>query len=111
MTFLEELQSLDEPTKTKVLIVSTIVIMIVVVYFWLAYFNNIVSSAGGQAVADSTSAEAAAGGQDQSSQSPSFWSEIGNGTAIVGQAIGGGLQWVEQAFESPKNYIIKPSSE
>jgi hypothetical protein len=42
-TFLEELQSLDESAKQKILIVATIIIMIVVIYFWVAYFNNIVS--------------------------------------------------------------------
>ena len=51
-TFLEELQSLEEPTKFKILIASTVVIMIVVVYFWLAYFNGIVSSVSQPTVAD-----------------------------------------------------------
>ena len=113
MTFLEELQALEEPTKTKVLVVSTAILMIIVIYFWIAYFNGIVS--GG--------AQATISNQDQStttvsplspgstegvaSPEPGFWSRVGNGGAVVGQAIGGGFQWIGQAFEKPREYIIK----
>ena len=43
MKFLEELRSLEESTKKKVLYISAAVIMIVVIYFWLAYFNSLVT--------------------------------------------------------------------
>jgi hypothetical protein len=47
-SFFEELQSLSESTKQRILVVSTIVIMIVVVYVWLGYFNGIVAQAQSQ---------------------------------------------------------------
>jgi hypothetical protein len=40
--YLKELQALDEPTKRKVLIGSSIVLTAIVVFTWLAYFNSIV---------------------------------------------------------------------
>ena len=103
-SFIEELQALEEPTKTKVLVVSTTVLMIIVLYFWWAYFNGIVSgSDNGTTISDQ--------GQPvpvvETSPQPGFWSRVGNGTAIVGQAVGGGFQKIGQAFESPKEYIIK----
>ena len=90
-SFLEELQSLEESTKTKVLIVSTIVLMLLVFYFWLAYFNGIVSSAGETAGVDQDQASVPV---DQTSPTPGFWSRVGSGAAIVGDAIGSGFQWL-----------------
>ena len=40
MNFWEELRSLDEPTKTKILVVATVLIMVVVVYFLAGVFQR-----------------------------------------------------------------------
>jgi hypothetical protein len=112
MTFLEELQALEEPTKTKVLVVSTAILMIIVIYFWIAYFNGIVSSGAQATISDQDQSAAMAPALPEASQGtaspePGFWGRVGNGTAVVGDAIGGGIQWIGRAFESPREYKIK----
>jgi hypothetical protein len=104
-SFLEELRNLEEPTKTKVLIVTTVILMVIVLYFWLAYFNGIVSGPAQATMLDRGQASATIA---ETSPNPSFWSKVGNGTAVVGQTIGGGIQWLGRAFESPREYVVKP---
>ena len=41
-SFIDELRSLDEAAKQKIMIVATMAIMIVVVYVWFGYFNGLV---------------------------------------------------------------------
>lgn len=77
--FLEELWALDEPTKRKVLVISTIVIMIVVVFVWVAYFNNIVVSSAteaNEATATSTATSSASTGSG-------FWGGIKSGFSNI----------------------------
>jgi hypothetical protein len=38
--FIEELQSLDDVKKKRVLIISTVVIMAIVIVVWLSYFSQ-----------------------------------------------------------------------
>jgi hypothetical protein len=97
-SFLEELQSLDEPTKSKVLIITTIVIMAVVIYFWLGYFSSIVTGIPQPAVA----------GEDQPAQNanqsaePGFFQRMGNGMATIIHSFG-------QILEAPRKYVVKPN--
>jgi hypothetical protein len=111
MTFLQELQSLEESTKTKVLVVTSIVLAIIVFYFWLAYFSGIVLGGAQSLTADQDQEQAAASPSLSSlpvaSPDQGFWGRVGNGTAIVGRSIGSGFEWIGQAFESPKEYKIK----
>ena len=95
--------------KTRVLVVSTVIIMVVVLYLWLGYFNGIVASGGESSVADQNQAQIAATDQSGASPSPEpgFWSRVGNGTAIVGNAIGGWAEGIGKSVQSPKEYIIK----
>jgi len=88
-SFLRQLQSLDEPMKTKVLVLSTVVVMVVVVYFWLGYFNSIVSAPvnDGQPVAN--------GQQDNQ---PTFFQKMADAARSVGQL-----------FEKPREYQVKPN--
>jgi hypothetical protein len=46
-SFFDELQSLSEATKHKIMIVTTIVLMIGILYVWLEYFNGLVGVSGG----------------------------------------------------------------
>jgi hypothetical protein len=96
--FLEELQSLDEATKQKVIIVATVVIMVVIVYFWLAYFNNLVAGVGQvaaqQPAASATPAAAATPG-------PGIFERMGAGFAAMDH-------WFANLFQAPKQYIVKP---
>ena len=105
--FLEELQSLDERTKSRVLIVTTIVIMAIIIYFWLGYFNSIVSSGVQPAVADANQpADTADSGQTaqpagSANSQPGFFTSMGNGMATMVHAF-------ENIFQAPSKYIIKP---
>lgn len=88
---MEELRSLDESTKRRVLIAVVMVSMIVVVYLWLIYFNSIVASV------QSPVAQSTVGAANTSSASgtgflglfstamASFWQAIKNDiTGMVG---------------------------
>jgi len=108
MTFLQELQSLEESTKRKILVVSTVVVMVIVVYFWLAYFNSIIAG-GAQPAASDQGAVAPIVQAAPAQNGSGFWGNVGNGAAIVGQSFAGGAQWIVHAFQAPKQYEIKPS--
>jgi len=91
--FLEYLQSLDEPTKKKVLVISTALIMIVVVYFWLAYFNNL--------IAGITQPQPVAAATADTTSGPS-------GLAYVGAEFMGAVKGFIGIFRGPHDYIIQP---
>ncbi len=110
MTFLEELQALEESTKTKVLVVTSTFLAVIVFYFWLAYFSGIVLGGAQSLTVDQNQEQAAALPSFSSLPKlpqPGLLGRVGDGTAIVGQGIGGDFKWLEQAFESPREYKIK----
>lgn len=79
---LNRLQSLDEPTKRKVLVGATAVIMIVVVFVWIAYFNTIVipsATQAGQASSTTSTASAAS-----APAGPGFWKGLVAGFEGIG---------------------------
>lgn len=90
--FIEELQSLSDVHKKRVLIIATIVIMVIVVGVWLSYFNGILAAASQPAVAETTSTTPTASG-------PSMWQNIKNEMASIGNV-----------FNSSSQYTIQPSS-
>ncbi len=88
---LRKIQSLDENSKRKVLVVSTVVIMAIVVFVWLAYFNSIVMPVGSGA-ADTSLATAPSSATTSTAQSPSgpgFWHTIGNGFSTAWEGFTG----------------------
>ncbi|MGC9968222.1 MAG: hypothetical protein ABSC29_00605 [Minisyncoccia bacterium] len=91
--FLEELQSLDEPTKKRVLIITTAIAMVVVIYIWLAYFNNLVAGVS-QPVEVSSSTP-------QPSYGVSIWQNMYQG--IIGT-----LHGLGNILQAPREYLIKP---
>ncbi len=121
MSFWEQLQSLDESTKTKILVVVTMVVMTVVVYFWLAYFNAIIVSAGpsggGAAVAQTApqaavTAPAAALAVGNAAPAASDSAGIGRGAVIaLGYAYGQFVNMIHaigNIFQAPREYIVRP---
>jgi hypothetical protein len=93
--FIEELQSLNDVTKKRVLVISTIVVMAVVITVWFSYFNGILAAASQSAVAaDSTSTSAT-----QAANGPGMWQNIMNGMASIGNV-----------FNSSSQYTVQPSS-
>ena len=101
-SFLEELQSLDEPTKRKAAILVTIVAMVIVVYIWFGYFNGLVSNVTQVPAADNPSAQA--------SGEPSFAGNIKNGMAMIGGGIVGSAKWFSGLFTGPGQYVVRPTS-
>lgn len=111
--FLETLQSLDEATKQKVIIVATSIIMVVIVYFWLMYFNNLVAGVGQvaqQPAANSAPAAATtaptvtvtpAPAAPAAPAGPGIFARIASGFAAMGQ-------WFVNLFRAPRQYIVKP---
>lgn len=95
--FIEQLQSLNEPKKTKVLVVATIIVMAVVVYFWLGYFSSIVSSVPQPAVA----AQDQSAPMAQQQAEPGFFQRMGSGMAAMVRAFG-------NILEAPRKYIVQP---
>jgi hypothetical protein len=92
-TFLEELRSLNEPTKRKVLIVATIVIMAIILYLWLGYFNGLVAD-------------------NQPQQDPggvSFSQNLKSGMATIANDFANIPQWLAGIFRGPRQYTIQPS--
>jgi hypothetical protein len=97
-SFIEELRSLDVPTKRNVLIVSVAVSMIVIVYLWLIYFNGIVSNATPVA-AQSTGTVSAPTAEGTgvlglfAVAMASFWQAIRNGAGEVLGSVGNARQY------------------
>jgi type IV secretory pathway TrbL component len=106
---LEELQSLSEANKKKVLIIATVIIMIIVVGIWIAYFNSIVvGGASQQSTAQATSTSAGIAGtaivavaaQPAAASQPagaSLWQNIKNSFASFANI-----------FQKSSNYTIQP---
>jgi hypothetical protein len=96
--FIEELQSLNDATKKRVLIISTIVIMAVVITVWFSYFNGILASASQSALATDTTSTTATVGSEPANGA-SVWQNIMNGMASIGNV-----------FNSSSQYTVQPSS-
>ena len=94
---LEEVQSLDEAAKRKVLIGSSVVVMLIVVAIWAAYFNDIVMAPAGEAgQATSTAAAApAASATPASSSGSGFWHTVGNDLSGLGNIFTGGREYIQ----------------
>lgn len=100
--FLEKLQSADEATKKRWMVLTVAVIMALVIYVWLAYFNNLIagfSSGQAQSVASSAAEPASSG---------SFLETAKNGLASLYQIFSDKIHSLGQVLQSPREYIIKP---
>lgn len=91
-TFFQKLQSADDRTKRRIMIVSTAVVLVVVIYVWLAYFNNLLASFNAPSGPP-------AGGRE--SLGFSFLETAKRGLAAVYESVGG-------LFRSSKDYLITP---
>lgn len=109
-SFIDELQSLDEGVKKKILIVGSGLVMVVVVYAWAAYVNNVVVSTSKNT--DAQVADASGGGvQEQTPSNNNFWQNIESGTANIGNAFKGGFQGLINHFKGPSEYTINPNNQ
>jgi hypothetical protein len=102
---LEELQSLSDVNKKRILIIATIIIMVIVVSIWISYLNSIVAGPAQQA-AQATSTVASAFATDTlptvtpaQTSGPSIWQNIEN---WFGSLLSN--------FGKPSQYTIQPQS-
>jgi len=104
----EELQSLSQENKKRLLVVGTIIIMAIVVGVWITYFNSILigsargntSTASPAATATSTSAASSqtpAASLPAQTNGPGLWQDIKNG-----------FGWFGSLFSRPSQYKIQP---
>jgi hypothetical protein len=127
MKYLDQLQSLDETTKKKVLVVATAILMVAIVYFWLAYFNGIIVglAGGGQAVAQASpsntnaaasvpaltvngTANSATPAAPAAPAGPSMFARMGGGLAAIYASFGNILSDLGSMLRAPRQYIVKP---
>jgi hypothetical protein len=101
-SFIEELRSLSEPTKRKVLFGAVVISMVLVIYFWLAYFNSIVPSVA--SVATVQPPDMASTSSEGSEISGLFADTAG----LFWQSIEGGIRNAAGALKNPRQYNISP---
>jgi hypothetical protein len=119
--FIEELQSLDEPVKRRVLVIAAIVAMFVVVYVWLGYFNNLVTAIPQEQVAQNTMQDQAVTPSappapvpiaetmgSSAASGPSVWQRMSGGMAYMYGAAANVLRGFASIFGAPGQYTIKP---
>ncbi|HEY5221379.1 MAG TPA: hypothetical protein VIJ29_04575 [Candidatus Paceibacterota bacterium] len=107
---LEELRSLSEANKKRVLIIATIIIMVIIIGVWVTYFNSIVigNSSGAAAQATSTVATstapvpiaiapAPAASVPTQASGPGVWQDIKNFFSAIANI-----------FRKPSQYNIQP---
>jgi flagellar basal body-associated protein FliL len=104
----EELQSLSETNKKRVLVIGTIIIMVIVIGVWFAYFNSIIigSSQPDEQQANATNASAlvptaitpvTTAAVSPQANGPSLWQDVKNG-----------FGWFGSLFSHPSQYKIQP---
>jgi hypothetical protein len=102
-SFIEELRSLGEPAKRRILFGAAAVSMVIVVCLWLAYFNTIVPNAV-PAAAEQTSTAASA----PSAGGPGVFGIFADAASSFWQAVLGGARGVAGALKNPRQYNISP---
>ncbi|RJQ28637.1 hypothetical protein C4571_03135 [Candidatus Parcubacteria bacterium] len=94
--FLHKIQSADEPTKRKWVVVFSTIAMALVVYVWLAYFNNLI----GNSVAPASN--------EPVQEEPTFFDAVRRGSAILYEGFKGKIQDLGGILKAPREYIIQP---
>jgi flagellar basal body-associated protein FliL len=100
---LEELQSLSDGNKKRVLVIATIIIMVIIVGVWVAYFNSIIMGTAQQAATEATTSVAVAPTVTTTTpvtaqtNGPSLWQNIENGFGSIANV-----------FKKPSQYTIQP---
>ncbi len=106
--FLEEIQSMSEANKKRVLVVGTIIIMVIVIGVWFSYFNNIIAQGGAQLTAADQTASAAATVTPIAVPATTQATAPAPSGPTVWQNIEGGFAWIGNIFKRPSNYSIQP---
>ena len=102
-SFIEELRSLSEPVKRKVMFCSAAVSMALVVYLWFAYFNTIVPNAGPAAALQTPSTTNAS-----DTGGPGIFGLFADAAGSLWQATLNKIEGVASSLNNPKQYDINP---
>lgn len=107
---LEELQSLSEKNKHRILIIATIIIMVIVVSIWLLYVGSIIAGSSQQSASQAASTNAVAPAAvpvvaptAMQASGPSMWQNVGNWFGFVFSSIA-------NIFRKPSQYNIQPQN-
>lgn len=117
--FFVKLQALEEPAKTRVLIVATAIVMVIVIYFWLAYFNSLVAGGippatvaenptAGSAAAMPTQAQAPSPASEGENGGGSIWDNFKNEAAFISGGFMNMAHGLSDILQAPRQYIVKP---
>ena len=103
---LEELQSLSDGNKKRILIIATMIIMIIIIGMWVVYFNGVIMGTAEQVATDATTSAGAvaptlptvvAPSAPAQANGPSLWQNIENGFGSIANV-----------FKKPSHYNIQP---
>jgi len=104
---LEELQSLSDGNKKRILIIATMIIMIIIIGMWVVYFNGVIMGTAEQVATDATTTSAGAvaptlptvvaPSAPAQANGPSLWQNIENGFGSIANV-----------FKKPSHYNIQP---
>ena len=101
---LEELQSLSDGNKKRVLVIATVIIMIIIIGVWVVYFNSIIMGTAQQAATEATTSSVVV---TPTATAPVPVTEQANGPSLW-QNIKDGFGSVANVFKKPSQYTIQP---
>ncbi len=100
--FLKRIQTGNEATKMRWLILFSGIAVVLVLFVWLKYFDSI--------IAGQTNNQEIAGQQieRESGNGFAFWQTFKAGFGVVFQTILDGFHSIFNVIREPKSYIVKP---
>lgn len=102
-SFIEEIRSLSDPVKRKIMLGATAVSMVLVMYLWFAYFNTIVPN-----VVPVTTAQTPIATSTPDTGGPGILGLFANAASSFWQATLNGAREAAGALKNPKQYNISP---
>ena len=102
-SFIEELRSLSEPAKRKILWIAVAASMVFVMYLWFAYFDTIMANS-----LPTTTTQASVTATASDMGEPGLVALFATAAGSLWQAIGNQAQDVASALKNPRQYDISP---
>jgi len=99
--FIDELQALEEGTKRKILIITTIFAMAIILYLWTGYFGSLISAI--------PQTQPPVAQNDQSDQTATGTSTAQNGPSFF-QSVQSGMANIYGTLRGPGQYDVTPTS-
>jgi flagellar basal body-associated protein FliL len=96
---LEELRSLSEGNKKRILVIATIIIMVIIIGVWVAYFNSIIMGTAQQVTTEAPTSSVATAPVVAQANGPSLWQNIKDGFGSIANV-----------FKKPSQYTIQPQN-